>query len=251
MDGPGLLLIAHGTREPRGAEEMAVLGKLVRTRLDVPVGHAWIEDFASPGAVEAAGELAAQGVSRLVVLPFLVLAAGHARYDIPERVAAIRAAFPDVEVAVGEVLGLQPALFELARTRVEAVAGTGERDGEALLVTGAGSSDADANGDLAKAARVLAEGTGHRLAEIAFAGVSWPTADVALRRLHAAGATRVVRFSWSLLAGVLEARVTAWADTVAVETGLAVLDAGRFGPHPLVADAVAVRYRLAVQGCVR
>ncbi|MGI8576307.1 MAG: sirohydrochlorin chelatase [Egibacteraceae bacterium] len=246
-----LLLIAHGTRDPRGAEEMQTLLGHVRAQLGVRVEAAWLEDFADPDAVTAAGRLRAQGTRRLITLPLLLLGAGHAKTDVPGAVSDLRTAFDDLTVTHARVLGLHPALFALARARLDAVSAPDARADEALLVTGAGSSDPDANGDLAKAARFLAETSGHRWAEIAFAGVSWPTADVALRRLHDAGVQRVTHFSWSLLAGLLERRVTGWLDEVGAETGLVIRDAGRFGPDPLVAEAVAGRYHEALDGDAR
>lgn len=251
---PALLTIAHGTRNPRGPEEMDTLLDLLRGRLDAPVANAWLEDdLTAPDPVTAAGRLVEAGAARIVTLPFLVLGAGHAKTDVPGALAAIHRAYPDVALVHGRVLGLHPALFALARARVATArpwAG-GPPDDEALLVTGAGSSDPDANGDLAKAARFLAETTGHRWAETAYAGVTWPTADVALRRMAAAGAQRVVRFGWSLLAGVLEQRVDGWAAEFASESGVQVVDAGRFGPDPGVAEAVADRYEEALVGDAR
>jgi len=251
---PALLLLAHGTRERRGAEEMAMLLDQLRGRVGLAEAG-WLEDFAEPDAVTAAQRLLDAGAKALVTLPFLVLGAGHAKSDVPAGVWDVRDAFPSLPVSHGRVLGLHPSLFTLAQRRVEAVAGpraaVRERADEVLLVTGAGSSDPDANGDLAKAARFLAECTGHRWVDTAYAGVTWPTADVALRRAAAAGASRVVLFSWSLLAGLLEQRVTAMAAEVTAQTGLEVVDAGRLGPDPLVADAVLDRYREAVAGDAR
>jgi sirohydrochlorin ferrochelatase len=215
------------------------------------VAAAWLEDFAEPDARTAAGELVAGGATHVVTLPFLVLGAGHAKTDVPEQVRQVSDAFSDLTVTHARVLGLHPALFELARTRVDAVAAAGEREDEVLLVTGAGSSDPDANGDLNKAARVLAEQTGHRWTEIAFAGVTWPRADEVFNRLRRAGARRVVRFSWSLLAGLLEQRIDRWADEAIERYGMEIIDAGRFGPDPLVADAVIDRYHEALHGDVR
>lgn len=240
MEPPALLTIGHGTRNPRGAEEMDVLLGHVRDRLEGPVAHAWLEEFAEPDAVSAAARLVAAGAQDVVVLPFLVLRAGHAKDDIPACADAVRAAFPALDVTVGDVLGLQTPLFALARRRIDDVSRPEERGDAVLVVTGAGSSDADANGDLAKATRVLAETSGFRRAELAFAGVTWPTADEAFRR--AADAPLVVHFSWSLLAGLLEQRVAGWAAEVAAETGVEIRDAGRFGPDPLLADAVVTRY---------
>lgn len=243
---PALLLIAHGTRDPSGATEMAQLVGHLRERVGAPVEAAWLEDFAEPDAVTAATRLADAGARAIVTVPFLVLGAGHAKTDVPGAVADVRARLPEVDVAHGRVLGLHPGLFGLARARIDAVS-DGDRAGEVLVVTGAGSSDPDANGDLAKAARLLAELTGHRWVEIAYAGVTWPRADALFARLGRAGARRVVRFSWSLLAGLLERRVDAWADA-ADGDGLTITDAGRFGADPLVADVVVARYHEAIAG---
>lgn len=248
---PALLLIAHGTRTPRGGEEMEQLLELLRGHVGL-VGHGWLEDFADPDPVTAAGRLVEAGATSLVTLPFLVLGAGHAKTDVPGLVAAIHDAHPHLRITHGRVLGLHPGLFGLARRRVMDARGPGPvSEAEALLVTGSGSSDPDANSDLAKAARFLAETTGHTRVDVGYAGVTWPTADVALRRLAAAGARRVVRFSWSLLAGLLEQRVDEWATEVADESGVEVVDAGRFGPEQPVADAVMDRYREALAGEAR
>lgn len=255
-----VLVIAHGTRDPRGAEELAELLRNMRARSGTAAGGAWLEDFADPDPVTVAGELVAAGARRLVTVPFLVLGAGHAKTDVPEGVAAVRAAHPDLQVAHGRVLGLDPTLFALARERVAAVAGQAGEDrrgrpvrpaDEALLVTAAGSSDPDANGDLWKAARFLAELTGHRWVDAAFAGVTWPDVGTVLRRIAAGGARSVTLFSWSLLAGLLEQRILDAAAEVAAATGIEVLDAGRFGPDPAVADVVLARADEALHGTPR
>lgn len=247
---PALLLIAHGTRDPAGATEMDELVGHLRGRVDGPVAAAWLEDFAEPDPVTAAGRLVEAGAHALVTLPLLNFGAMHAKTDVPGDVVAIRAAFPDIPVTHGRVLDIHPALLALARTRIDAVSPAAARGDEVLVVTGSGSSDPDANGDLAKAARMLAEATGHRWVETAYAGVSWPRADQLLARLERAGARRVVRFSWSLLAGLLERRVNGWADE-ANARGMDVRDAWRFGPDPLVADAILDRYHEALAGDAR
>lgn len=246
-----LLVIAHGTRDKRGAAEMEVLVGLLRQRHAGPVAHAWLEDFARPGVAEVVAALAEEGVPAVVSVPFLNFGAGHAKTDIPGLLAHVRAGHPSIRFRHGRVLGLHPELFALARERVATVSPSGDREGEVLVVTASGSSDPDANADLAKAARFLAEGTGHRWVEHAFAGVTWPTVDVVLARVAAAGARRVVLFSWSLLAGRLERSVSESAARVGHSHGLAVADAGRLGPEPAVADAVMDRYREALEGDAR
>ena len=244
-----LLLIAHGTRDPRGAEEMAVLVDHVAERVDMPVAASWLEDFADPAAVDAARGRVEGGATRLVTLPLLNFAAGHAKTDVPGDVAELRAAFPDVDVRHGRVLGVHRSLLELAWQRLDEVSPREGREEEVLVVAASGSSDPDANGELAKAARMVAEGSGHRWVEHCVAGVTWPRTTDVLQRVAAAGARRAVVFSWSLLAGLLERRV--WEAVDDAPEGLEVAKAGRFGPDPLVADAIAGRVHEALHGDVR
>ena len=248
---PALLTIAHGTRDPRGAQEMDVLQSLLRSQHPSPVANGWLEDFATPAVGEAVDELVSQGATQIVTVPFLNLGAYHAKTDVPNALADVSQSHPQLVVAHARVLGLHPALFALARARIDAVSPAEGRDTEMLVVAGSGSSDPDANSDLAKAARFLAEGTGHRWVECAFAGVTWPRIHDVLRRAAAAGVQRAVVFSWSLLAGLLEQRVATAAAEVGAETGLEVADAGRFGPDPLVAQVVLDRYAEAIAGDAR
>lgn len=249
-----LLLIAHGTRNPLVTDEAAALCGLASERLDVPVGYSWIEhDLVDPSPQAAASELASQGAQELVTLPFLAFGAGHAKTDVPALISEVGEAHPHLTIRHGAVLGLHAQLFALARRRLAEAREAAGRPGdvpadEALLVTGPGTSDPDANGDLGKAARFLAETSGHRWCEIAFAGVTWPRVATALRVLHAGGFRHVTRFSWSLLPGRLEERVDDEVAAVAAETGVQVVDAGRFGPEPEIVDAIADRYRDALTG---
>lgn len=251
MRNPGLLMIAHGTRDPRGAEEMAVLVDHVADRLPVPVGAAWLEDFSDPQGVEGAAPLLEAGADGLVTLPLLNFAAGHAKTDVPEQVAEVRAAYPGVQLRHGRVLGVHPDLLQLAWDRIDEVSPREGRADEVLVVAASGSSDPDANGELHKAARMVAEGSGHRWVETCVAGVTWPRTEHVLERIARAGAERAVVFSWSLLAGLLEQRVWDAVDEAAGSTGLQIAKAGRFGPDGKVADAVVQRYREALEGDIR
>ena len=248
----GLLLIAHGTRDPAGATEMEELVALVSQRVAVPVAHAWLEDFSDPQGIEGARPLIEEhGVTRLVTLPLLNFAAGHAKNDVPAELASIRQAFPSVSVSHGRVLGVHPDLLDLAWERIDSVSPPGERDGEVLVVAASGSSDPDANGELYKAARMVAEGSGHRWVETCVAGVTWPKTAEVLERIAAAGGKRVVVFSWSLLAGLLERRIWDAVDEASDSLGLSIAKAGRFGPSGGVADAVVQRFTEALGGDIR
>lgn len=104
---PGLLLFAHGARDPRWALPFEAVADRVRERSpDVPVQLAFLE-FMAPTLPEAGRALAEAGCRRVEVVPLFLGAGGHVRKDIPRLVAQLQAAHPGVQwtahPAIGEV----------------------------------------------------------------------------------------------------------------------------------------------------
>ena len=54
---------------------------------------------------ESIAGLLATGVSRIVVMPMFVARGGHLKRDLPEMLAALRDAHPDVEFIQGDAIG--------------------------------------------------------------------------------------------------------------------------------------------------
>jgi sirohydrochlorin cobaltochelatase len=103
----GLLLFAHGARDPHWAVPFEDVAARVRAaHPGVPVALAFLE-FMTPDLREAGRQLAAQGCTRVDVLPLFLGAGGHVRKDLPELLAELAAAHPRVSwqlhPAVGEL----------------------------------------------------------------------------------------------------------------------------------------------------
>ncbi len=104
---PGLILFAHGARDPRWAAPFEAVAAAVRTaRPGLPVRLAFLE-FMAPSLPEAGGALAAEGCGHITVLPMFLGAGGHVRKDLPLLLDALRVAHP------GLVVALQPAIGEI------------------------------------------------------------------------------------------------------------------------------------------
>ena len=79
----GLLLFAHGARDPRWALPFEDVAQRIRAADgSVPVALSYLE-FMSPGLVEAGESLVAQGCTRVEVVPLFLGAGGHVRKDLP------------------------------------------------------------------------------------------------------------------------------------------------------------------------
>ena len=115
---PGLILFAHGARDPRWAEPFEAGARRVRAqRPDAPVRLAFLE-FMAPSLAEAGAELAASGCTQVTVLPMFLGAGGHVRKDLPLLLDALRAAHPGVgfslHAAIGEVERVMDTMADVA-----------------------------------------------------------------------------------------------------------------------------------------
>jgi sirohydrochlorin cobaltochelatase len=248
---PSLLIAGHGTRAADGAAEFLDLAARVQglaPHLDVAAGFI---ELSRPPISEAVAELVARGSDDVVAVPLMLLAAGHAKNDIPATLVRERMAHPGVRFRYGRELGIRAELLELVERRVTAAAGGADPGETAVLLVGRGSSDPDANSDLFKVARLFHEGRPHPLVEVAFVSLAPPSVPEGLERCRRLGARRVVVVPYFLFTGVLERRIREQSAAYARDTGLDVRVSGYLGPEDAVAQLVLERYREAIEGDIR
>jgi len=108
----GLILMAHGARDPRWAQPFeqtaARLRELCPGQL---VALAYLE-LMVPDLPVCGAQLAEAGCTRVDVLPLFLGAGGHVRKDLPALVDGLRARFPQVEWQLQRAAGESPALVE-------------------------------------------------------------------------------------------------------------------------------------------
>ena len=112
----GLLLFAHGARDPRWAlpfEDVARRIRVVRPGLALEL--AFLE-FMAPDVLEAGRRLAEAGCRTVDVLPLFLGAGGHVRKDLPLLLGQLAAQHPALRWR------LQPAIGE-AEAVIAAMAG--------------------------------------------------------------------------------------------------------------------------------
>ena len=110
----GLLLFAHGARDPRWALPFEdVAARVRRADASVAVELSFLE-FMTPGLVDAGHALATQGCTRVEVVPLFLGAGGHVRKDLPALLETLKSAHPQVQwllrPAVGEDDGVVAAM---------------------------------------------------------------------------------------------------------------------------------------------
>jgi sirohydrochlorin cobaltochelatase len=252
---PPLLLVGHGTRSARGVAEFQRLVERVRARMAGPVDGGFIE-LACPPVAQVLARMAGQHPARsswqVVAVPLVLTAAGHGKGDIPAALARERRRHPGLSFRYGRPLGPHPVLQQILENRIDTILGGGPRRGTHVLLVGRGSTDPDANSEVAKVARLLWEGRGYEAVEFAFVSLAEPSVAAGLERLRRLGARRVVVAPYFLFPGVLPDRVAAQSQRfAAAHPGLRVRVAPLIGDCEELAGLVLERYAEALAGDIR
>ncbi len=109
----GIILFAHGSRDPRWREPIeAVALRMIELKPATLVRCSYLE-LCAPTLPDAATELIASGASHIKVFPLFLGVGKHAREDMPELVAQIRASHPGVLVELLPTAGESKQLTDL------------------------------------------------------------------------------------------------------------------------------------------
>ncbi|MET7594055.1 sirohydrochlorin chelatase [Streptomyces sp. NPDC004082] len=218
---PVLLVVAHGSRDPRHAATVhALVRRLRAARPGLRVETGFL-DFTLPSVHGVLESLAAEGVRDVVALPLLLTRAFHAKADIP---AVLRDAPARLRIRQAEVLGPSPLLTRaLERRLYEAGLGPADKSSTGVVLASAGSTDPEAIAVIADIAREWRR-TGWCAVRPAFASASLPRTQDAVRELRALGCARVAVAPYVLAPGFLPDRIArgaAEADVLAEVLGTA------------------------------
>jgi sirohydrochlorin cobaltochelatase len=242
----GVMICGHGSRNRFAVAEFANLAEQLRAELHpVPVAHGYLE-FARPILRDGLELLRSQGVLHILALPAMLFAAGHAKNDIPS-VLNTFASETGLKVDYGRELGVDLSMIQAAGARIQACLDEAQAKDRAagkeplplhdtaLVVVGRGSSDPDANSNVAKVTRMLVEGFGFGWGETLYSGVTFPLVEPGLRQVMKLGYRRLVVFPYFLFSGVLVSRIAQHSALVAADhPEVELLQASYLGDHPLV-----------------
>lgn len=234
-----LLMIGHGTKDSQGRDSLLEFAHLYYA-LDPcrPVFPCFLE-LTGPTIQEVVSECVAQGYTELSVLPILLFAARHNKFDVTNELDRARQHFPQLRFHYGRHFGITPGLLSLWQDRLQELDLPAAnplaipRSETVLLVVGRGSSDPDANGDVLKLARMLWEGSGYQTVETCFIGITHPRLEEGFRRARLYQPRRIIVLPYFLFTGLLVQKIVAVsAEQQAQHPDILISGLPEMGLHP-------------------
>jgi sirohydrochlorin cobaltochelatase len=108
----GIVLFAHGARDPGWALPVQRLAGLVAARdAGARVETAFLEHLPPP-LEQAVDNLLREGIHDITVVPVFIAQGGHLKQDLPRIVAAIRDSHPQLMIRLAPPMGESTAVLE-------------------------------------------------------------------------------------------------------------------------------------------
>jgi sirohydrochlorin cobaltochelatase len=105
-----IILFAHGARDPEWAAPFRrIAARLREARPNVTVQLAFLE-LMQPALAEAVAGLAAEGITRMTLVPLFLAQGGHLKEDLPRLLDEIRRSHRGVTIDVTPAIGDSEAL---------------------------------------------------------------------------------------------------------------------------------------------
>ncbi len=113
MDKRGIILFAHGSRDPLWRLPIEAVAEAIRARDPHALVCCAYLELSQPDLAQAAMDLIAAGARQLRVFPLFLGVGKHAREDLPSLIAQLKARHPDVPVELMPTAGEYPQLTAL------------------------------------------------------------------------------------------------------------------------------------------
>ena len=101
----GIILFAHGARDPNWARPLERLKRMLGERMPEALIETAFLEHMTPTLEDAAGGLVASGASALSIVPVFIANGGHLREDLPRRVEGLKEKYPGVPVRIAPPIG--------------------------------------------------------------------------------------------------------------------------------------------------
>lgn len=204
----GVVLLSHGSPDPRARLANDLLSRRVGHRLNAAVSLASL-DHDKARLDGAVAHLQERGINEIVVVPLLLNVAYHATSDVPQATTSVNISYPGVKLRVARPVGADGLLLKGLDAVLKA-SGFRPAPDTGVVLASAGSAQESAR---ARHAALALEWRSHGWggSAVAFASGPGPRVADAVATLRQSALERIVVAPFVIAPGVLSQRIAAEA----------------------------------------
>ena len=222
-ENSGIIICGHGSRAKIAEEEFSLLAAGLRARFpSLEVEYGFLE-YSSPNIHMALDRLISKGITNIYAVPGMLFSATHAQNDIPSVLTTYMQKNPALTIKYGKELGLHDEMIMAFQHRImEAIdlaemPKPGDLYDTMLVVVGRGTSVSQANAEVSKLTRIVAENMGFGWCETVYSGVTFPSVGRGLEMALKLGFKKIVVAPYFLFSGKLIGRIRGYIEKVSAD----------------------------------
>ncbi|MEL4024127.1 sirohydrochlorin chelatase [Lysinibacillus endophyticus] len=234
-----VLYICHGSRVKSACDEaVAFVERCKEVRQERILHHCFLE-LAEPTIFQGIQQCVEQGATKIRAIPVLLLTANHALIDIPKEINRAKQHYPQLEIQMGEPIGVHPLLIDLL---VERLQQTNQEvtAGSKVVLVGRGSTNGRVKQDLSQIASNLGEKISHPV-EVSFLTGCEPYFSNKIATLDSINVDKVFIIPYFLFTGILIEGIRKTVEKVVGNHDCQFIICDYLGNSPVVVEALNER----------
>jgi sirohydrochlorin ferrochelatase len=113
-----ILLMGHGSRIPEANDALYEIAAMVREGTGCVIVEVAFREQHAPNIQQGIDHCVAQGATRILLYPYFLFAGAHVLEDLPAELEEAGRRYPDLEMLLGEPLGVHRKLGEIVCERI-------------------------------------------------------------------------------------------------------------------------------------
>jgi sirohydrochlorin ferrochelatase len=135
-----ILFIGHGSRSADAITETYSLVEQCKSAIPIDVQEVGFLEISTPTIKAAFETCVAKGATEIIIVPLLLMEAGHAKIDIPEQLSAcVTDNYENIRIKYAKPFGIHDSMVTIVEDRVRSLDISENVD--RLILIGRGSSD--------------------------------------------------------------------------------------------------------------
>ncbi|MCL4428650.1 MAG: CbiX/SirB N-terminal domain-containing protein [Deltaproteobacteria bacterium] len=121
MKKESIVLLGHGSRRSEANDILKSITEIIKSKLKgINVECAYLE-HAEPNIRYIIEKLAEENFESIYVIPYFLYSGNHVSRDIPEIINGYKEKYPDINIKLGDHLGIDERIAELVTERIASV----------------------------------------------------------------------------------------------------------------------------------
>lgn len=242
-----VLYICHGSRVKEAVEQAVSFIESCKSEISAPIQEIGFLELAEPSIEVAFRSCIERGAKKITAVPVLLLAAAHAKEDIPKELSRLENLFPDVEVKLAEPFGVHSKLVNIL---IERITETEQEitDDSIVLLIGRGSSDPDIKVDLGKIAEMLKQSLRIKRVDTCYMAAASPSFEEGMKMASESGAKKIFVIPYLLFTGILMKKIEKTIKIFHQNPQQNVILCNYLGYHPILMNILQARITEAERG---